>query len=243
MQKPIIGIIGKQILHHTKPHSISSMTRNEVKQAIIDHGGTPIGILSPIPETFEQADPNYSFTKTEAQLAQETLCLCHGLIFQGGSFISNHEIAIARIAHQLNIPTLGICSGQTVMAYAADNVTVTKSDPKLHNLPETDYAHSVIPIPNTLFYRLVHTTPSGPFPYPMVNSRHKYTIASTTHLIISATDQDNNCEVIEDPNRSFYLGLRFHPESLYQSHALSSHIFTAFIAAAKEYQTNTVNQH
>lgn len=239
MRKPIIGIISKQPLHHNvQRHNNSSMVRNEVKQAIIDHGGTPIGIVSPLPESFDRFSPSFTFTEPEAKLAKESLSLCHGLIFQGGSFISNYEIGIARLAHDLNLPVLSFGSGQTIIAHATDNITTARVDPKVHNLPDSDLAHSIIPTSdNTIFRSILNACPYGDFPHPLVGSRHNFSITSTTHLVVSATDPDGNCEAIEDPDCSFYLGLRFHPESLYKFHALSDQIFHAFITAAKTYQS------
>ena len=62
-----------------------------------------------------------------------------------------------------------------------------------------------------------------------VNSRHKNTIGDCKFLSIAAYDEFGNIEVTEDKSKKCFLGMRFHPESLYQKDQLHNTIFSKFI--------------
>ncbi len=60
----------------------------------------------------------------------------------------------------------------------------------------------------------------------MVNSRH-YSGIPSSKLTVSATSIDNVIEAIEDTNKTFFLGVQWHPESLNDHN--SKLIFESFI--------------
>ena len=62
----------------------------------------------------------------------------------------------------------------------------------------------------------------------MVNSRHKSAVKNTD-LTISSISSDGIIESIEDSNSTFFIGLEWHPENLYDSDINSRKIFDNFI--------------
>jgi len=66
-----------------------------------------------------------------------------------------------------------------------------------------------------------------------VNSRHKRTIKESPNLEQVAFCEDNYPDVVEAKNKKFYVGVRFHPESLYKKDIKHNKIFEAFINACK----------
>ena len=69
----------------------------------------------------------------------------------------------------------------------------------------------------------------------MVNSRHRQQTLSSP-LQVSALSLDNVVEAEEDNTKRFYLGVQFHPESLYKKDENMRKIFTGFLDACSEYK-------
>ena len=67
-----------------------------------------------------------------------------------------------------------------------------------------------------------------------VNSRHKNVLDSYPLLKVTAVDEDGYPDVVESEIKHFYIGIRFHPESLYKIDENHNNIFKAFIGACDE---------
>ena len=67
-----------------------------------------------------------------------------------------------------------------------------------------------------------------------VNSRHKNVLDSYPLLKVTAVDEDGYPDVVESEIKHFYIGIRFHPESLYKIDENHNNIFKAFIDACDE---------
>ena len=70
----------------------------------------------------------------------------------------------------------------------------------------------------------------------MVNSRHQRTIKDCPMLYKVAFCEDGYPDVIEAKNKKFYIGVRFHPESLYKNDENMNNIFKCFISSCKKQQ-------
>ena len=67
-----------------------------------------------------------------------------------------------------------------------------------------------------------------------VNSIHKQAIAKIgKNLVITAREQNGVVQAIEDPSKTFYLGVQFHPEFLTYRRKFRR-IFDRLVAAAHE---------
>ena len=227
MNKPIIGIVSKHYATY-KLNKIDTFTRDEVKQAIFDNGGVAIGIL-PV-----EADVNYCGDNWKDNLSIEEkenlitqLKLCDGIILQGGAETDNYESIIAKYCYENNIPILGICAGQNSIARALGGTTYKISNPNKHNKSFDEYVHNIKIDKNSKFYNIVNTTEM------MVNSRHKRTIKDCPMLDKVAFCEDGYPDVIETKNKKFYIGVRFHPESLYTKDEKMNRIFKEFINVCK----------
>ena len=243
MKPTYIGIVGKHIANSNVTHLTSCMIRDEISQALMSLGATPIGI--PLPTRHSDVGTNThlpyeSFLENELRAVKNYLNLCSGIIFQGGKHIDDYEYELARLAYQRNLPTLGFCSGQTVMVSALiPNVRIINVNPKIHNVPGEEYAHDIQIIPGTIFAKIVQTSKMS------VNSRHQTCITSLPPesmiakqgeiqpcLRISALSPEGYAEVIEDSRRKLYLSTRFHPESNLQDENMKK-IFQAFVATCQ----------
>ena len=227
MDKPIIGVVAKHYVNY-KGKRIDTFIGDEVKQAILDNKGIPIGIL-PTEETINYCGDdwkdNLSIEEKENLISQ--LKLCNGIILQGGLETDNYESIIAKYCYDNDIPILGICAGQNNIARALGGTTYKIPNAEDHNKSFYEYAHSIKISENSKFYDIVNTNEI------MVNSIHKRTIKDCPMLDKVAFCEDGYPDVIESKNKRFYIGVRFHPESLYKKDKNMNNIFKEFIKECK----------
>lgn len=223
MKKTIIGIVSK---HYRKDYiRLETFIRDEVEQAIFDNGAIAIGILPPNNDKIA-AKNNWQdqLTTKEKHDLYAQIDLCDGIILQGGAFCDEYECFIAKYCHDYDIPILGICAGKHALVRGVGGIigrlnnTSHESDDK--------YVHSIKLEKNSLIYRIVEKDEI------MVNSRHTGYSLYLADLKCSATSEDGVDEVVEDPNKTFYMGVQFHPESLYLKDENMNKIFTEFIRIA-----------
>lgn len=228
MERPVIGIVAKHLRREMlRP---DTYVRDEMKQAVFDNGGIAIGILSPVVSRFDGEDiweGDFSASDCEVLLAQE-LRLCDGVIFQGGAAYDDYETLIAKYCYEHDIPTMGICCGQNAIVRALGGTTVMVQNAEKHNQPEAKYVHDTKVLPGSRFYEIV-----GRIENMKVNSRHKRVVATFPGLSAAAFDDDGNVEVVEAVDKKFFIGMRFHPESLYKEDEKMRAIFEEFIEVCR----------
>lgn len=227
MNKPIIGIVSKHIAENNiRPNAY---IRDEVKQAIFDNDAIAIGILLPKDEVLDVGDKwsnNLSISEYNNLIAQ--INLCDGVVFQGGEVCDNYEMIIAKYCYEKDIPVLGICCGQNVIVRALGGTTTYVSNPENHNKNMKEYVHNIKIIQPSKFYNIVQSKEIK------VNSRHKRTIDKSPFLDQVAFCEDGYADVVESKNKKFYIGVRFHPESLYKIDENMNNIFKYFIRVCKK---------
>ena len=228
MNKPIIGIVSKHYATY-KSNKIDTFVRDEVKQAIFDNGGIAIGILpteSNVNYCGDNWKDNLSIEEKENLIAQ--IKLYNGIILQGGLETDNYESIISKYCYDNDIPILGICAGQNNIARALGGTTYKIPNPDKHDKSFDEYVHNIKVDKNSKFYNIIKTTEI------MVNSRHKRAIKDCPSLDKVAFCEDGYPDVIEAKNKKFYIGVRFHPESLYAKDEKMNSIFKEFINACKD---------
>ena len=147
---------------------------------------------------------------------KDYLNICQGFILQGGTKIEKKNLEIIKLLYKENIPILGICQGMQEMAVSLGGKL---KKIKNHNI---NTLHEIKIIKNTKLNYLLNT------PKIMVNSRHKYAV-NKTNLTISAISHDNIIEAIEDTNKTYFIGLEWHPENMYNVDSYQRKIFDYFI--------------
>lgn len=154
--------------------------------------------------------------------------MCDGIIFQGGAESDNYECVVAKYCYENNIPTLGICCGQNIIARAIGGTTYKIDNPEKHMQMSKQYVHNIKIDKTSKFYKIVNKEEI------MVNSRHKRTIKECPKLDKVGFCEDGYADVIEAKDKDFYIGVRFHPESLYKIDKNMNNIFKSFISACKK---------
>jgi gamma-glutamyl-gamma-aminobutyrate hydrolase PuuD len=74
-----------------------------------------------------------------------------------------------------------------------------------------------------------------------VNSRHKRVVDKCPLLDKVAFCEDSYPDVVESKIKRFYIGVRFHPESLYEKDSNMNKIFKSFIEKCEEYKEEKKN--
>jgi len=185
----------------------------------------------------------------EPQRVQEYLELCHGLLLTGGGDPTTEqfgqptdtrarcidpqrqqfELALLEGAAQKNVfPVLGVCLGMQLMALHANGLINqylpdTITNPHLH---DGNNAHAI----TFLVHDSVLKPSSG-----MVISSHRQAIADPGNMRTVATAEDGIIEAIDLPDKTFYLGVQWHPERDVQNQwpKLNLQLIHSFVDAAR----------
>lgn len=201
--------------------------RRAYADAVFNAGGLPL--LLPVPRESDRG-----------RAVSEYLDLCDGFVLTGGfDPVTEHygqptdprvkrehpdrqffeEALLAALAKQPEIPILGVCLGMQLMALCAGgslNQWMSDSIPA-HAQHYDDHIHRVIP----------ESEPS-PVPEGTVTSWHRQCVSDAGSLRVVARAEDGVIEAIDDPDRSFYLGVQWHPERT-TSEALGLDLFRALV--------------
>jgi len=144
------------------------------------------------------------------------------------------ELEMTKGALARNMPVLGICGGQQLLAVALGATliqhipdSVPDCLPHEQPNPRHEAGHEVTVTPNTLLHRIVGQDRI------LVNSAHHQAVDQIgSQLVLNAVAPDGVIEGIEHPGYRFCLGVQWHPE--FHITPADTKIFEAFLAAAKE---------
>lgn len=152
------------------------------------------------------------------------------------------ELQLCRLAHQRNIPVMGICRGCQVMAAAlggtvAQDIAACRTE---EDADKTLLKHSQ-DAPRSCATHTIHLADTAGvlderFEGYAVNSFHHQAVLTAGPLMhVAALAPDGVVEAVEgNVGESFLLGVQWHPECLTGSE-LSAHLFSRFVEAASLY--------
>jgi putative glutamine amidotransferase len=143
------------------------------------------------------------------------------------------EMALTHGALARDLPVLGICGGEQLLAVALGGTLVQHipdsiADALEHEQPNPRHepGHPVAVVAGTLLHRIVGATEM------QVNSAHHQAVrAPGPHAVVNATAPDAVIEGLEDARYRFCLGVQWHPEFFIDPG--DRRIFDAFIAACR----------
>ena len=200
--KPTIGITCRTIKNDDR--DILKVNKSIVDY-VIKSGGIPLLILS---------DMDFS--------------IFDGFIFPGGYSWENLDEKILKYAFDNDIPALGICAGMQLIASmdkfgnVLDNCIAIGNN---HHQSKDEYVHEIT-INNGILLDILGSNKI------IVNSRHNDTVNLNNNFTVDAYSSDNIIETVHIPNKTFILGLQWHPEDL--SDEYSEKIFKYFIEKCKK---------
>lgn len=228
-KKVIIGIVAKHREEDKNLIRQDSRIRDEVKQAIFDNGGIAIGILSPNKKVQMAGDDWLDYIKfLDKENIISQIKLCDGIVLQGGNTNESFDPFIARYCYENDIPCLGICAGQNSIARALNGTIEKVKNPEKHDNSFDDYVHPIFIDEKSKIYQIIKTKKT------MVNSRHRRFVEKCPRLDKVGFCDDNYPDIIESKDKKFYIGVRFHPESLYEKNDKMNNIFKEFINSCRK---------
>ncbi|MBE1237896.1 gamma-glutamyl-gamma-aminobutyrate hydrolase family protein [Phaeovibrio sulfidiphilus] len=237
MKKPLIGITADSEENGGGYSALPWYAlRHNYAGVIVRAGGVPV-ILPHEPET-----------------VPDLLDRIDGLMITGGAFdvdpalfgaSSRHEtvtlkarrtafeLAITRGALERDMPVLGICGGEQLLAVALGGTLIqhipdSVPDALAHEQPNprTEAGHTVALTPGSLLARI-----AGQDTIPVNSAHHQAVEAVPWTLVVNAVAPDGVIEGIEDPSRRFCIGVQWHPE--YSISPADDALFRAFVEAAR----------
>lgn len=236
MDTPLIGVT----LDSEQPGGYSKYPwyaqRQNYADAITAAGGLPVGL------------PH------SPHLAEAYLDQIRGLVITGGAFdvdpalygeTDRHdtvslkagrtaaELALVRGALARDMPVLGICGGEQLLAVALGGTLIQHipdaiAEALAHEQPNPRHepGHDIAITDGSLLHRITGVA------HMSVNSAHHQAVrALGPTAIVSAIAPDGVIEAIEDPTRRFCLGVQWHPE--FEISDADRAIFQAFVAACR----------
>jgi putative glutamine amidotransferase len=147
------------------------------------------------------------------------------------------ELPLSKAAMEKDLPIFAICRGLQVLNVAGGGSlvqdipsTVTSDLNHSVDLPKNHPAHPVKITPGTKLAAALG--PEANLEQCSVNSRHHQSVARVApEFVVTAVSPDGVVEAIERPDRTFCVGVQWHPENFVKSGEFAG-LFREFIAAA-----------
>ena len=145
------------------------------------------------------------------------------------------ELELARLAHERDLPMLGICRGIQFLNAALggtlwQDLPVQCPSPVDHHQTGAydKPIHTVRLLPDTPLANLLQREVLP------VNSYHHQAVKDLSPILCAAaTSEDGLVEAAWMPGKHFILGVQWHPEFAYKTDPASMRLFEAFVKAAK----------
>lgn len=228
--KKIIGVLGRPTLDDEK-YSVVGIY-NTVRTSIIKKGCIPFMII-PMADVDYAKDEKKTIpelTPEEKEDLRIMVDACDGILIPGGYGWFYYDEYVVAYAIEKNIPVLGICMGMQLLGSYDNACKCTElidSDIN-HNQHNVRYAHKIKIQENTMLHDIIGKNEIS------VNSKHRYAIHKVNKFKISAISEDGYIEGIEMPNKTFVVGVQWHPENMLEYDKVANKLYDAFIESCNK---------
>lgn len=168
----------------------------------------------------------------EKKQVDEYLNMVDGVLFPGGHKVTPYDEYLLNRCIELDKKVLGICLGMQLISAYKIEFKMTQNYSKVnHNQGTNDdiFSHSVRIDENTKLYEIVGKKEM------MVNSYHNFHVENVCDdMVVSAVSEDGYIEAIELKDKTFVMGLQWHPEIDYDTNEDSKKIIDYFIKICGE---------
>ncbi|HET7697679.1 MAG TPA: gamma-glutamyl-gamma-aminobutyrate hydrolase family protein [Vicinamibacterales bacterium] len=149
------------------------------------------------------------------------------------------EVPLSKAAMAEDLPIFAICRGVQVLNVAGGGSLVQDIPSAVEtdlnhavDVPKDHHAHPVKIAPGSRLAAALG--PEADLETCPVNSRHHQSVARVApQFVVSAVSPDGVVEAIERPDRTFCVGVQWHPENFVDSGEFSG-LFKEFVAAASK---------
>lgn len=164
-------------------------------------------------------------TEKEKETIEEYLNMVDGVVFPGGHKITPFDVYLLERCIKRNIPTLGICLGMQLMSCYNEDFKVYENESNINHFQDNDndLSHKVRIKKESKLYEIIGKEEIE------VNSFHRYHVEIDNEYQISAISDDNYIEAIELKDKTFNIGIQWHPEISYDFDENSKKIIDKFI--------------
>ena len=219
MKKVVIGIVSR--FSHDEDNMEIHYISNVLRKSLISLNTLCFGLIP--------VSSNSDISKQDHADLEKIVDLCDGIIFPGGYEWSSFDETVYECALKKDMPILGICLGMQMMC-KVDGAKIILNDTAINHKQLSQYVHENTIVDNTILKKILKTNNI------CVNSRHLYHADKVEKLKVSAYSEDGLIEAVEYPNKSFVLGVQWHPEDMlaYDENALK--IMKVFTFECQKYQ-------
>ncbi len=229
--KPLIGIMPRCYVYDIDYKDIQ-YTFEFVRNTIIEAGGEPFFLTPPQDVSYYSTRSNEipELTEEEKRSINFWLDSVNGIFMPGGDKFTSYDLYVVEQAIKKDIPLLGVCLGlQAMSTYKQDHVKLEKINTNIdHNIDDDHaYVHTVMIDEDSKLYQILGEKEIG------VNSHHEFRGCENENYKVVARSSDGVIEAIEMPDKTFHIGLQWHPEKMYNYDKFATKIIDAFIEASK----------
>ena len=157
--------------------------------------------------------------------------MCDGVIFPGGFKLTKYDRFALDYLNEKDIPVLGICLGMQILSSYKEDLCFTdveKSDIIHNQETPTGVSHEVTIDKNSKLYSILKKEKI------MVNSFHKKKATPNKYYKTVAYAPDDVIEAIELQDKTFSIGVQWHPELMAEYDKNNQELMKYFVESCRK---------
>lgn len=202
----VVGIVGR--VYYNKDEQEIIQTHDAVRRYIDSKDDMVAITILPTEDYYH--DITDGTDKLNYEKINYVLDKCDAFIVPGGTYAYNLDQYVIEYAIKNDKPLLAICLGFQVMcsmfAKKRTKFDMTERIGGIHHGKADEYAHSIEIEKDTLLYSIIGKKRIE------VNSVHNDVVKFEMNNLVINARADDIIEGVEYPNKSFILGVQWHPE-------------------------------